>query len=135
MLRCGYMTILPAPSAPTPVGPYSQAVRMGNLLFSSGQLPINPASGKIETPDVEGQARQVFSNIKALLGDNGLTLNNVVKSTLFLRDMGDFAAVNAIYEDRFNGHKPARSTIQAAKLPLGAWVLIEVIAEFPAAAA
>jgi 2-iminobutanoate/2-iminopropanoate deaminase len=125
------MHILPAPSAPTPVGPYSQAIRMSNLLFSSGQLPINPASGKIETPDVEGQARQVFENIKSLLADNGLGLNNVVKTTVYLRDMGDFAAINAIYQERFGGHKPARSTIQAAKLPLGAWVLIDVIAEFP----
>jgi 2-iminobutanoate/2-iminopropanoate deaminase len=125
------MQIIATPLAPTAVGPYSQAVRTGNLLFCSGQIPINPASGKIEAEDVEAQARQVIANIKGLLGSEGLTIQNVVKSTMFLQDMGDFAKVNAIYEEGYEGHKPARSTIQVAKLPLGALVEIEVIAEYP----
>ncbi len=124
------MKIISTPNAPTAVGPYSQAVRTGNLLFCSGQIPINPASGKIEATEVEGQAVQVIANIKGLLGGVGLTINNVVKATMFLQDMNDFAKVNAIYEAGFEGHKPARSTIQVAKLPLGSLVEIEVIAEF-----
>lgn len=126
------MQIIATSNAPTAVGPYSQAVRTGNLLFCSGQIPINPASGKIEATDVEGQATQVIANIKGLLGGVGLAINNVVKATMFLQDMNDFARVNAIYEAGFEGHKPARSTIQVAKLPLGSLVEIEVIAEFAA---
>ena len=124
------MQIITAPNAPAAVGPYSQAVRTGNLLFCSGQIPINPATGKIEVTDVEGQAKQVLANINAVLSAAGLGVHNVVKSTMFLQDMGDFPKVNPIYESGFDGHKPARSTIQVAKLPLGALVEIEVIAEF-----
>ena len=124
------MTIISAPNAPAAVGPYSQAVRTGNLLFCSGQIPINPASGKIEATDVEGQAVQVIANIKAVLAGAGLTIQNVVKATMFLQDMADFPKVNPIYETGFECHKPARSTIQVAKLPLAALVEIEVIAEF-----
>lgn len=124
------MQTITSPNAPAAIGPYSQAIRTGNLLFCSGQIPIHPASGKIEATDVEGQALQVIANIKAVLAAAGLTIQNVVKSTMFLQDMGDFAKVNPLYEAGFEGHKPARSTIQVAKLPLGALVEIEVIAEF-----
>ncbi|CAN5670626.1 RidA family protein [soil metagenome] len=124
------MQIIATSNAPAAVGPYSQAVRTGNLLFCSGQIPINPASGKIEATDVEAQAVQVIANIKGLLSGVDLTIKNVVKATMFLQDMNDFAKVNVIYEAGFEGHKPARSTIQVAKLPLGALVEIEVIAEF-----
>jgi 2-iminobutanoate/2-iminopropanoate deaminase len=124
------MQIITAPNAPAAVGPYSQAVRTGNLLFCSGQIPINPATGKIEATDVEGQAKQVLANINAVLSAAGLGVHNVVKATMFLQDMADFPKVNPIYEVGFDGHKPARSTIQVAKLPLGALVEIEVIAEF-----
>jgi 2-iminobutanoate/2-iminopropanoate deaminase len=124
------MEIISTSKAPAAVGPYSQAVRTGNLLFCSGQIPINPATGKIEAADVEGQATQVLANVKGLLSGVGLEMKNVVKATMFLQDMGDFAKVNALYEAGFEGHKPARSTIQVAKLPLGALVEIEVIAEF-----
>jgi 2-iminobutanoate/2-iminopropanoate deaminase len=124
------MEIISTSKAPAAVGPYSQAVRTGNLLFCSGQIPINPATGKIEATDVEGQATQVLANVKGLLSGVGLEMKNVVKATMFLQDMGDFAKVNALYEAGFEGHKPARSTIQVAKLPLGALVEIEVIAEF-----
>lgn len=124
------MQIITAPNAPAAVGPYSQAVRTGNLLFCSGQIPINPSSGKIEAPDVEAQARQVLANIEAVLSGANLGMHNVVKATMFLQDMADFPKVNPIYEEAFGGHKPARSTIQVAKLPLGALVEIEVIGEY-----
>lgn len=124
------MKIVSSPDAPAAVGPYSQAVRTGNLLFCSGQIPIDPATGKIEVQDVEGQVLQVFKNIRAVLSAEGLSLANVVKATVFLQDMADFPKLNPIYEAEFAGHKPARSTVQVAKLPLAALVEIEVIAEF-----
>ena len=115
--------------APSAIGPYSQAVKSQGFMFCSGQIPINPASGKIEATDAEGQATQVFANIRALLASQGLGMQNVVKATVFLQDMTDFPKVNALYDAAFAGHKPARSTVQVAKLPLGALVEIEVIAE------
>ncbi|MES2595634.1 MAG: Rid family detoxifying hydrolase [Verrucomicrobiota bacterium] len=114
---------------PTAVGPYSQAVRSNGFLFCSGQIPINPASGKIDVTDVEGQAEQVLANIRALLASQGLDLTRVSKATVFLTSMADFPKVNPIYEKAFSGHKPARSTIAVAGLPLGALIEIEVIAE------
>ena len=118
-----------APNVPAAVGPYSQAVRSGSLLFCSGQIPINPATGKIEAQDVEGQAKQVLSNIEALLQSQGSDFSRVVKATVFLKDMADFPKVNPIYEAAFGGHKPARSTVAVAGLPLGALIEIEVIVE------
>lgn len=118
-----------APNVPAAVGPYSQAVRSGNLLFCSGQIPINPATGKIEATDVEGQARQVLANIQALLLSQNLDFSHVVKSTVFLQNMADFPKINPIYEQAFHGHKPARSTVAVAGLPLGALIEIEVIVE------
>ncbi|TDU81046.1 2-iminobutanoate/2-iminopropanoate deaminase [Prosthecobacter fusiformis] len=120
-----------APEVPSAVGPYSQAVRSNGFLFCSGQIPINPATGKIEATDVEGQTQQVLANIKALLASQGLDLTYVAKATVFLQSMADFPKVNALYEAAFSGHKPARSTIQVAALPLGALVEIEVIVELP----
>lgn len=120
-----------APEVPAAVGPYSQAVRANGFLFCSGQIPINPASGKIEATEVEGQTRQVLANIKALLASQGLDLTRVVKATVFLQSMADFPKVNALYDEAFSGHKPARSTVQVAALPLGALVEIEVIVELP----
>ncbi len=114
---------------PAAVGPYSQAVRSNGFLFCSGQIPINPASGKIEATDVEGQAQQVLANIHALLASQGLDFTRVSKATVFLTSMADFPKVNPIYEKAFSGHKPARSTIAVAGLPLGALIEIEVIAE------
>ncbi|NLT72319.1 MAG: RidA family protein [Verrucomicrobiaceae bacterium] len=118
-----------APDAPAAVGPYSQAVQTGNFLFCSGQIPIHPASGKIEANTVEGQTVQVFANIRALLASQGTDLSQVVKSTVFLQDMADFPKVNTLYEAAFAGHKPARSTVAVAALPLGALIEIEVIVE------
>jgi 2-iminobutanoate/2-iminopropanoate deaminase len=118
------------PNAPKAVGPYSQAVKSGNYLFCSGQIPINPESGKIDATDVEGQAQQVFANMRAVLASQGLTLNHVVKATVFLQSMADFPKVNPLYDAAFAGHKPARSTVQVAGLPLGALIEIEVTAEY-----
>jgi 2-iminobutanoate/2-iminopropanoate deaminase len=126
------MEIISTSQAPAAIGPYSQAVRTGNLLFASGQIPIDPATGKIDAPDFTGQASQVFANIKGLLDGTGLTLNHVVKCTVFLKDMADFPILNPLYAAAFGDHKPARSTVQVAKLPLDALVEIEVIAEYPA---
>ncbi|MBL9143748.1 MAG: RidA family protein [Verrucomicrobiaceae bacterium] len=117
------------PNAPKAVGPYSQAVKSQGFLFCSGQIPINPASGKIEALDVEGQAHQVLANIRAVLGSQGLSLASVVKATVFLQNMTDFPKVNPIYDAAFSGHKPARSTVQVAGLPLGALIEIEVTCE------
>jgi 2-iminobutanoate/2-iminopropanoate deaminase len=118
-----------APNVPAAVGPYSQAVRTGNLLFCSGQIPINPASGKIEATDIEGQARQVLANIQALLISQNLDFSRVLKATIFLQNMSDFPKVNPIYEEAFHGHKPARSTVAVAGLPLVSLIEIEVVAE------
>ncbi len=121
-----------APNVPAAVGPYSQAVKQGELLFCSGQIPINPASGKIDATDVEGQARQVLANIASLLASQGLAMTDVVKATVFLQQMADFPKVNPIYEAAFGGHKPARSTVAVAGLPLGSLIEIEVIAALKA---
>lgn len=120
-----------APEVPAAVGPYSQAVRSNGFLFCSGQIPINPATGKIDATDVEGQTQQVLANIKALLSSQGLDLTRVVKATVFLQSMADFPKVNPLYDAAFSGHKPARSTVAVAGLPLGALVEIEVIVELP----
>jgi 2-iminobutanoate/2-iminopropanoate deaminase len=126
------MHFISSAEAPAAIGPYSQAVRTGNLLFCAGQLPLVPASMKIESAEVEGQVAQVLANIKAVLAAAGLTYANVVKTTVFMKDLGDFAKMNALYAAAFGDHKPARSTFQVAKLPADALVEIEVIAEFPA---
>lgn len=118
-----------ASDAPAAIGPYSQAARTGNLLFCSGQIPINPATGKIEATTVEEQTEQVLTNIRALLASQGADLSQVVKATVFLKEMSDFPKINPLYEAAFAGHKPARSTVQVAGLPLNALIEIEVIVE------
>ena len=125
------MEIISTPHAPAAIGPYSQAMRSGNLLFASGQIPIDPATGKIDATDFTGQALQVFANIKELLNAVGLDVSHVVKCTVFLKDMADFPTLNPLYAAAFGEHKPARSTVQVARLPLDALVEIEVTAEFP----
>lgn len=119
------------PHVPAAVGPYSQAVKQGGLLFCSGQIPIDPAAGKIAAADVEGQATQVLANIRALLEAQSLKMSDVIKATVFLQNMADFPKVNPLYEAAFGGHKPARSTVAVAGLPLGALIEIEVIAALP----
>lgn len=113
--------------APEPVGPYSQAVKAGGMLYCSGQIPLNPATGAI--PDgIEAQTRQVLENLKAVLKAGGADLSNVVKTTVFLKDMNDFPAMNAVYAEAFSGASPARSTVQAARLPKDVLVEIDAIA-------
>ena len=116
-------------SAPAPIGPYSQAVSIDGLVFCSGQIAIDPAAGKLIDGDVAAQTRQVMRNIEAVLAAAGATFADVVKTTIFLLDMADFAIVNPIYGERFaNSVAPARSTVAVAMLPLGARVEIEAIA-------
>lgn len=113
--------------APAAIGPYSQAIQAGNFLFASGQLGLDPQSGKLQE-GVEAQARQALTNIQAVLQSAGSSIDRVVKTTIFLADMSDFAKVNAIYGELFQHDPPARSTVQVAALPLGGLVEIEVIA-------
>jgi 2-iminobutanoate/2-iminopropanoate deaminase len=120
--------VISTDKAPAAVGPYSQGIDTGQIVFLSGQLGIDPATGKFAGNDVESQATQVFKNIKALLVEAGLGMNNVVKATLFLKDMADFKRVNAIYAENFDQPYPARSAVAVRELPLGGEVEIEVIA-------
>ncbi len=124
------MEIVTTKDAPAAIGPYSQAIRTGSFLFCSGQLGIDPITGKLAGDDAETQATQVFRNISGLLKSQGLGMNNVAKATVFLADMNDFAKVNAIYAAAFGEHKPARSTVQVAGLPLGGKVEVECIAVY-----
>lgn len=114
--------------APGAIGPYSQAIKTGNMVFCSGQIPIDPATGEFVSQDVTEQTEQVFKNLKAVLEAAGATLDNVVKTTVFLADMGEFAAMNDVYAQHFVENKPARATVQAARLPRDARVEIECIA-------
>ncbi|MCR8969141.1 RidA family protein [Facklamia sp. 7083-14-GEN3] len=113
--------------APAAIGPYSQAKQVGELLFCSGQIPINPSSGEVEANDIKGQTKQVIANVDALLQAAGYAADKVVKTTCFLADMGDFAAFNEIYAEYFTS-KPARSAVAVKTLPKNVLVEIEVIA-------
>jgi 2-iminobutanoate/2-iminopropanoate deaminase len=120
--------IISTNDAPGAIGPYSQAVRSGNFLFCSGQIPLDPKSGQIVPGDVATQTRRVMDNVAAILKAEGLTFDHVVKTTIFLTNLGDFQTVNEIYGSYFEQDPPARSTVQVAALPRGANVEIEVIA-------
>ena len=122
--------IKPANSAPA-VGPYNHAVRVGDLLFCAGQIPLDPATGNLVTGDVKAQTERVLENIKTILDDQRLGFEHVVKSTVFMTNLADFAAMNEVYAKYFASEHPARSTVQVAALPKGANVEIEVIAHFP----
>ena len=123
-------SIIKPKNSPAALGPYNHAVRVGDLLFSAGQIPINPADGNLVTGDIKVQTDRVLQNVKAILDDQCLTFANVVKSTVFLTNLGDFAGMNEIYAKYFTENFPARSTIQVAALPKAATVEIEVIAHF-----
>ncbi|MGZ5247354.1 MAG: RidA family protein [Flavitalea sp.] len=120
--------IVNTPSAPAPIGPYSQAIQCGNFLFVSGQVAINPESGNVEATDIIGEAHQVMHNLRAVLHAAQMDFNNVVKTTIFLSDMSLFATVNEIYGKYFNGDFPARETVAVKGLPKGVNVEISVIA-------
>ena len=123
-------TIVKPAKSPAAVGPYNHAVRLGDLLFCAGQIPIEPASGNLVTGDIKVQTQRVLENVKAILEDQKLAFENVVKSTVFLTNLADFAGMNEVYAKYFTTEFPARSTIQVAALPKGASVEIEVIAHF-----
>ena len=121
--------VIQTDNAPAAIGPYSQALRQGNLLFSSGQIPIDPATGQVVDGEIKEQALQVMKNIEAILKEAGATFEQVIKTTCFLKNMDDFAAFNEIYSQYFTG-KPARSCVAVAKLPKEVLCEVEVIAVF-----
>ena len=122
--------IINTENAPAPIGPYNQAVKSGHVLYTSGQLPIDPATGAFVPGGIREQAIQVLENMKAVVESTGSTLDDVIKTTVFLADMADFPVVNEIYAEYFNeDNAPARSTVQVAGLPMGALVEIEAIAK------
>jgi 2-iminobutanoate/2-iminopropanoate deaminase len=118
------------PRAPKPVGPYSQAVAAGNLLFASGQIPLDPETGQIVEGDIEVQTERVFQNLMEVLKEAKMAPTNVVKTTVYLTDLADFGRMNAVYERYLGKEPPARTTIQAAALPRGVKVEIDLIAAF-----
>jgi 2-iminobutanoate/2-iminopropanoate deaminase len=120
--------IISTTNAPAAIGPYSQAVKVGNLLYTSGQLPINAATGEFINDDIKKATAQSLDNVKAILEEAGTTLDKVVKTLVFLKDMNDFASMNEVYSQYFSTNPPARSCVQAGKLPKDAVIEIEVIA-------
>ena len=124
------MKTLHTDAAPAAIGPYSQAIVVDNWLFSSGQIPLRP-DGTMESGDIEAQTEQVFRNLSAVLGAAGVGLDAVVKTTVFIKDLNDFGKLNQVYERCFGAHKPARSTVEVARLPRDAKVEIEVVARLP----
>lgn len=120
--------IISTENAPAALGPYSQAVKMGNLVFTAGQVGLNPATGKIVQGGVAAQADQAMKNLTAVLAAAGTSLENVIKTTIFLADMGDYKVVNEIYGEYIGSNPPARSAVEVAALPIGALVEIEMIA-------
>ncbi len=124
------MKVVATQNAPAAIGPYSQALDTGRMVFVSGQIPVDPATGKM-ADTVEAQAAQSLSNLKNILAEAGLSMGDVVKTVVFLADLGDFAAVNAVYEKAFTAPFPARSCVQVAGIPKGAKLEIECIAVRP----
>lgn len=122
------LEIISTDAAPAAIGPYSQAVKCGNMLFCSGQIPLDPATGEVVAGDITAQAGQVMKNIAAMLAAAGIGFDDVVKTTIYLVDMADFAAVNEVYGRCFPNHKPARSTVAVKSLPRAVLLEIEVIA-------
>ena len=123
------MKVISTKKAPAAIGPYSQAIRVGNLVYTSGQIPINPATGAFVEGGIKEQTRQSLNNVKAILEEAGTSLANVVKTTVFMADMADFADMNSVYAEFFTEPYPARSAVAVKTLPKGALVEIEVIAE------
>jgi 2-iminobutanoate/2-iminopropanoate deaminase len=122
------LDVISSPSAPAAIGPYSQAIRAGNLLFCSGQIPLDPKTMQMVGATAAEQADQVLKNLAAVLTAGGASMGHVVRTTIFLASMGDFAAVNEVYGKHFGAHKPARATVAVKELPKGALVEIDCIA-------
>lgn len=123
------MKVISTKQAPAAIGPYSQAIQVGNLVYTSGQIPIDPATGAFVEGGIKEQTRQSLSNVRAILEVAGLTMANVVKTTVFLADMADFAEMNTVYAEFFAEPYPARSAVAVKTLPKGALIEIEVVAE------
>ena len=121
--------MISTPKAPAAIGPYSQAIQVGNLIYTSGQIPIDPATGQLVEGGIKEQTRQSLSNIQAILQEAGLTMTSVVKTTVFMADMADFAEMNSIYAEFFTEPYPSRSAVAVKTLPKNALVEIEVVAE------
>ena len=126
------MKAISTEKAPAAIGPYSQAIQVGNLVYTSGQIPIDPATGMIVKGGIKEQTLQSLTNVKAILEEVGLTMSNVLKTTVFMADMGDFVDMNSVYAEFFTEPYPARSAVAVKTLPKGALVEIEVIAEVKA---
>lgn len=122
------MKVINTPNAPAAIGPYSQAIEVNGMVYTSGQLPINPATGEFAGSDIKSQAEQSLKNVKAILEEAGISMQNVVKTTVFLADMADFAAMNEVYASYFSAPFPARSAVAVKTLPKGALVEIECVA-------
>lgn len=120
--------IISTKNAPAAIGPYSQAIEVSNIIFVSGQIPVDPQTGKIEDEDIVGQTKQSFANLKAILAEAGCSIDCVVKTTVFLADMSLFEGMNQVYGSQFSGAFPARSTVAVKSLPKGALVEIEAVA-------
>jgi len=123
-----HRTVISTDTAPGAVGPYSQAIRIGDLVFTAGQVPIDPSTGSIDASSIEDQTRQSLHNVKAVLEAAGSGLDRAVKMTVFMTDLGDFAAMNGVYAEFFPSDPPARSAVQVVALPLGAQIEIEAVA-------
>lgn len=123
------MKAISTPKAPAAIGPYSQAIRVGNLVYTSGQIPIDPATGAFVEGGIKEQTRQSLTNVRAILAEAGLAMSDVVKTTVFMADMNDFAEMNGVYAEFFAEPYPARSAVAVKTLPKGALVEIEVVAE------
>ena len=123
------MKAISTQKAPAAIGPYSQAIKVGNLVYTSGQIPIDPATGNFVEGGIKEQTRQALTNVQAILEEVGLTMGNVVKTTVFMADMNDFADMNTVYAEFFSEPYPARSAVAVKTLPKGAFVEIEVVAE------
>lgn len=123
------LNLISTEKAPAAVGPYSQGVSTGNLIFTSGQLPIVPETGELITGDIQKAARQSLENVKAILAEAGATLEDVIKVTVFVSDMNNFSLINEVYAEFFSNHKPARSLVEVSKLPKNGEIEIEAIAD------
>jgi 2-iminobutanoate/2-iminopropanoate deaminase len=121
------MNVIQTQNAPAAIGPYSQGIVVNNIFYSSGQIPLT-AEGQMVTGDIKDQTHQVFKNLQALLAAAGASFDTVIKATVFIKNMDDFAAINEVYGQYFNSHKPARSCVEVAKLPKDALIEIEVVA-------
>jgi 2-iminobutanoate/2-iminopropanoate deaminase len=122
------MEIISTKNAPKSIGPFSQAIVSGDHIYCSGQIALNPETMEMTGKDVAEQTQQIFTNIQAVLNSSGLELTNIIKTTVFLKDMADFKEMNSVYEKMFGNHKPARTTIEVSQLPLNALIEIECIA-------